>query len=192
MNRVGHPTITESKHATSALDTYFKFYQEVLEEEGELLRIYHEASEKRDAIMVDLDGTLCNLNHRLHHVKGEGKKDWGKFFRECGDDAVYEDVRSVMESEMQAGTEIVLCTGRPADYQEHTEKWLVRNEINYASLKMRPKLNYTRDDNVKAMLYRYEIKPYYNVKFVLDDRTQVVVKWRSMGLNCFQVRPGDF
>lgn len=213
MARVGHPTIngfertrfienvfddselsnqTKSKHANSALDTYFRFYQEVSDEEGELLRIQYETENKADAIIIDLDGTLCNLDHRLHYVKGEGKKNWHKFFKECIYDLVYEDVKSVMESEMLAGTNIVLCSGRPADYQVETEEWLSLNHIKYTSLKMRPKMNYTRDDNVKAMLYRYEIKPYYNVKFILDDRDQVVQKWREMGLNCFQVRPGNF
>ena len=57
---------------------------------------------------------------------------------------------------------------------------------------MRPSGNYKRDDITKAMLYRYEIKPYYDIKFVLDDRDQVVKKWREIGLSCFQVRPGDF
>jgi predicted kinase len=214
MAREGHPTINgkarkldirmkpfgseyinadhKSIDANNALNLYFSRYEEVTDEEGEVLRIQYNASSKTDAIMVDLDGTLCNLDHRLHYVKGEGKKDWGRFFKACGDDAVYEDVAKLVETEILQGTNIVLCSGRPADYQEHTEKWLARNEIVYTSLKMRPKLNYKRDDITKAMLYRYEIKPFYNIKYVLDDRQQVVDKWRSMGLSCFQVRPGDF
>lgn len=28
------------------------------------------------AIIVDLDGTLANVDHRMHHVRGEGRKNW--------------------------------------------------------------------------------------------------------------------
>jgi len=215
MDREGHPTINgilgrpvpgdeyslkhfkdtidthKSNSATSALNTFFSRYEEVTEEEGEVIRISDKFSSK-SAIMVDIDGTLANLDHRLNHVKGEGKKDWGKFFRECINDSVYEDVRGILEMEFEAGTEVVLCSGRPEDYRKETEEWLAKHNIPYTALKMRPKINYKSDDITKAMLYRYEIEPFYNVKYVLDDRDQVVIKWRELGLNCFQVRPGNF
>ncbi len=192
MERTNHPTITESKHANSALNTYFSRYEEITEEEGEVLRIQYNAPEKKTAIMVDIDGTLANLNHRLHFVR-DGKKDWGSFFRTVGEDSVYEDVKHIVELEFQAGMNIVLCSGRTEDQtRERTEKWLSRYEIPYTSLKMRPAGNYKRDDITKAMLYRYEIKPFYDIKYVLDDRDQVVKKWREIGLSCFQVRPGEF
>ena len=38
---------------------------------------------------------------------------------------------------------------------------------------------------------KFETK-FFDVKFVLDDRDQVVEMWRDMGLPCFQVAPGDF
>lgn len=205
MARENHPTIngagTNDKHlsdarkstgANLALNTYFSRYEEPTEDEGELLRIYYESEHKTDAIMVDIDGTLANLDHRLHFVK-DGNKDWGSFFRQVDNDKVYEDVKRIVDLEFEAGTSVVLCSGRPQDQSgEATEKWLARNEIHYTTLKMRPAGNYKRDDITKAMLYRYEIKPYYNVRYVLDDRQQVVDKWRSIGLSCFQVRPGDF
>lgn len=209
MERQGHPTImegsynamdhgfsmdnrTKSERANSALDTYFSRYEEVTEDEGELLRIQYEVKDKKTAIMVDIDGTLANLNHRLHYVK-DGNRDWGSFFRTVGEDTLYTDVAGLVDTEYLSGTEIVLCSGRTEDQcREATEKWLERNEIHYTSLKMRPAKNYKRDDITKAMLYRYEIKPYYSIKYVVDDRDQVVRKWRSMGLTCLQCRPGDF
>lgn len=183
----------KSKQANSALGTFFSRYEEIDESEySEVLRIYWNAPEKSDAVMIDIDGTLANLDHRLHHVKGEGKKDWGAFFRECGKDLVYPDTKRIMDLEFEAGTSVVLCSGRPSDYREQTEKWLTRNEINYMSLKMRPHNNFKQDSVTKVMLYRYEIKPFYNILYILDDRSQVVEAWRKIGLVCHQVRPGDF
>ena len=189
--RKDHPTIKDSYSANMALDTFFKLYEEVTDEEGEVVRIHYNNPVKENAIMVDIDGTLANLDHRLHFVK-DGKKDWGKFFKACKDDLVYEDVRGLIETEFEAGTEIVLCSGRPEDYRKETEEWLAKHNIPYTSLQMRPKLNYKSDDITKAMLYRYQIKPFYDVKYVVDDRNSVVNKWRAMGLSCFQIRPGDF
>lgn len=192
MKRTGHPTIKDASNANSALNTYFDKYEEIDEEEySEVLRIYWNAPTKSDAIMVDIDGTLANLDHRLHHVRN-GNKDWGRFFKECGADGVYEDVKRIVELEFQAGTSVVLCSGRPEDNREKTETWAAYYSIPYTTLKMRPAKNYKQDAITKVMLYRYEIKPFYNIRYVLDDRTQVVDAWRKIGLSCFQVRPGDF
>jgi hypothetical protein len=45
---------------------------------------------------------------------------------------------------------------------------------------------------VKKELFVDEISNIYDVKFVLDDRQQVVDMWRSLGLTCFQVAEGNF
>lgn len=193
MMRQNHPTIKDELNANNALNTYFKFYEPADENEySEVVRIHYSSPEKKTAIMCDLDGTLCNLNHRLHFVKGEGKKNWGEFFRRCGEDSIYEDVAGIINLESKNGTEIVFCSGRPEEYRTQTQMWLDSNIGIEAPLVMRPKGNYKSDNITKVMLYEYEIKPYFNVKYVLDDRDQVVLAWRKIGLNCLQVRPGDF
>lgn len=192
MGREDHPTVKNERNANDALDTYFKGYEPIDESEySEVLRIHYNAPEKKQAIMCDLDGTLCNLDHRIHHVKN-GNKDWGKFFRACGEDLVYDDVRSIVNLEHQSGTRIVFCSGRPEDYKRQTEMWLDSNIHIESDLVMRPRNNFKPDHITKRMLYEYEIKPYYQVKYVLDDRDAVVRMWRDIGLNCMQVRPGNF
>lgn len=37
-------------------------------------------------VVFDLDGTLADGDHRLHHITGE-TKDWRAFFAACGDDS---------------------------------------------------------------------------------------------------------
>jgi hypothetical protein len=34
-------------------------------------------------VVVDLDGTLADCTHRLHHVRGHGRKNWEAFFAGC-------------------------------------------------------------------------------------------------------------
>ena len=37
-------------------------------------------------IIVDIDGTLADLTHRLHHIRGDGKKNWDAFHDACPND----------------------------------------------------------------------------------------------------------
>ena len=45
-----------------------------------------------------------------------------------------------------------------------------------------------KDDEI----FENDIRPYYNIDYVLDDRNQVVEMWRSIGLTCLQVAEGNF
>jgi len=49
-----------------------------------------------------------------------------------------------------------------------------------------------KDAIIKERIFRKEIEPKYDVKFILDDRDQVVKMWRSIGLKCLQVAEGAF
>jgi hypothetical protein len=50
----------------------------------------------------------------------------------------------------------------------------------------------SRPSQPKEQLYRQHMEGKYNIKFVLDDRQQVVDMWRGLGLTVFQVDEGDF
>lgn len=45
---------------------------------------------------------------------------------------------------------------------------------------------------MKEEIYREKVLPKYNVRFVLDDRKQVVDHIRSLGFTVLQVAPGEF
>lgn len=50
-----------------------------------------------------------------------------------------------------------------------------------------------KDSIVKKELFEAHVKQHYFIKFVLDDRNQVVDLWRlDLGLTCLQVNYGDF
>ena len=52
---------------------------------------------KTKAIIVDIDGTLSDLTHRLHHVKNpEGKKHFDNFFAEAHKDTPKQNVIDVI------------------------------------------------------------------------------------------------
>ena len=88
--------------------------------------------------------------------------------------------------------EIILVSGRSDDSLKLTLEWLKEHDIPYHSILMRKGNDNRRDAVVKRELYETHIKPHFNVQFVLDDRNQVVDMWRSLGLVCLQVAPGNF
>jgi len=191
--RLNHPTITSSKHAINALNTFFSKYEYITEDEADnVLTEKYSEKVKPDAIYCDIDGTIANIDQRLHHVHGEGKKNWKGFFDDMINDLVYEDIVDILRTYKEKGTKIVLCSGRPDDYRTLTTTWLQNNNIPFDELVMRSRGDFRRDDLVKSILLDYEILPKYNIKFALDDRDQVVKMLRNKNIRTLQVNYGDF
>lgn len=144
------------------------------------------------AIIVDLDGTLCNTVHRQHHMNGP-KKDWKAFYGAIAEDDPNEWCRTIVEMHAERGYEILFVSGRPGQYREVTETWLKRvmPMVQYTLL-MRPEGDFRKDCDVKLEIYQQHIEPYYNIAFALDDRQQVVDMWRAQGITCLQCAKGDF
>ncbi len=81
-----------------------------------------------DSVIVDLDGTLADCNHRLHFIESN-KKDWQSFFNNCGEDLVIEPVRELINM-LKEKYMIIILTARPDSIREPTTKWLEDNNIN--------------------------------------------------------------
>lgn len=132
--------------------------------------------------LFDIDGTLAHKNDR-HPF------DWDK----VGEDTPFGTIIEVLQAMRNSG-EIVLVSGREGTVtcRNQTEIWLHHHGVQYAELFMRAEGDYRKDSMVKHEIFWDEIAPRWNVRGVFDDRNQVVDMWRSMGLTCLQVAPGDF
>jgi predicted kinase len=137
---------------------------------------------KPSAIICDLDGTLALF-------KGlRGPYDYSK----CAKDAVNPPVASIVRLFALNGYQIVYCSGREDSCRFQTEDFLSSNALPKGPLFMRATGDYRKDYIVKQELFDLNIRASFNVKFVLDDRDQVVQMWRRMGLTCLQVADGAF
>ena len=146
---------------------------------------------KRSAIIVDLDGTLANIDHRRHFVKSK-PKDWKGFFSRISDDTINNWCRYLIMRFGSANMTVLVITGRPAEYFKTTFNWLNDNQVRFDKLYTRKSKDYRSDYVVKREIYKEHIEPYYNVMFVIDDRDSVVKMWRELGLTCLQCANGDF
>lgn len=147
--------------------------------------------QKLNAILVDLDGTLANCDHRVHFLHRE-PKDWDGFYNGLGEDELNSWCKALMEAMEAKGYRVILVTGREEKYKAETKAWLEKHKISYHLLYMRDHDDYRSDSVIKKEIYKKEIEENYQVSFVLDDRKSVVEMWRELGLVCLQPDWGDF
>jgi predicted kinase len=134
------------------------------------------------AVMVDVDGTVA-----LHGTRSP--YDETQVHLDRPNRAAIEAVRAMHI----AGHTIVYCSGRTSGCRDATEKWLADHVgVPHAGLFMRTAGDMRKDYVVKREMFDLDIRDQYDVLFVLDDRQQVVDGWRAIGLNVFQVAPGQF
>lgn len=147
---------------------------------------------KQKAIIVDLDGTLANIDHRLHFVKGD-KKDFDKFYEAIPNDSVNKWCRKIIYR-FDNDYKIIYVTGRmdSGSVMVPTVDWLTRNGVYYGNLFMRKNGDHRPDSTIKKEIYEKYIKDKYDVLFCIDDRARVVNMWRELGLVCLQCAKGDF
>lgn len=144
-----------------------------------------------EAIIIDLDGTLCDVEHRRHFVL-EKPKNWIKFYAGLVNDTVNKPVAALYHMAKRSKYHVIFVSGRPAQYRKETEIWLKKHGFDFTLLLMRS-FNDKRDDTiVKEEIYDKYIAPYFKVVFTVDDRDRVVKMWRDKGIPCFQVAYGDF
>jgi hypothetical protein len=153
---------------------------------------------KKPALLVDLDGTLCDIDHRLHLIhKSEDrpKKDWATFFRNMHMDAPHLWCVEIIRR-FATDHAIIFCTGRAAEYENPTRDWIDAHlpwlKDRYLLL-MRADKDFRVDTEVKRDLYMEIVRPGYDVLFALDDRARIAKMWRDeCGLRCLHVEEGMY
>ena len=145
----------------------------------------------RRCYIFDIDGTLADLSHRLHHIKGE-TKDWRAFFRAVGQDTPIEHICHLARDLASAGCVIVYVSGRSDECRAATEDWIRMYGLPDGRVFMRAEGDHRPDDLVKAELLAELIEAGFAPVMAFDDRNRVVEQWRSNGVPCAQVAPGDF
>lgn len=143
------------------------------------------------AILVDIDGTLANVDHRVHYVQSKNK-NWKAFSEEMVNDKINPWCETLIKAMAAKDYKILFITGRGESYRDHTVEWLKKHKVEYDDLFMRAASDHREDSEIKLELYKKNIEPKYNALFVIEDRASVVKMWRENGLVCLQCDVGDF
>lgn len=140
-------------------------------------------------IIVDLDGTLANSEHRRPY--GDSSK--------IHLDTPYDHVLKIVRAFCFA--DVFFVTGRGSEMAEFqpTADWLrsigLGADVPRRHLLTRPYSDNRPDDVVKLELYTTRIAGRYNPILVLDDRPRVIRMWNRLGLPVLAANPylkGEF
>ncbi len=148
-------------------------------------------------ILMDIDGTLANAEHRVHLIPRDGTPPeqvgpaWQAFFDLSHADTVNDEIKA-LNNAMAAVTTVFMVTGRPETDRENTRRWLAQNGIHYARLFMRPAGDRRPDTIVKAEVLARIRALGYEILFAVEDRASVTKMWRENGVRCLQVCEGDY
>ena len=146
---------------------------------------------KLNIFVFDLDGTIADARHRLHHIQANNK-NWDAFHQACVDDTPIKTTITIMAALFCAGYSIYIITGRSKSVEKETLEWLKKHKVPFHLLTMRPEGDHRPDDTLKPILaFSISATP-ENVQVVFEDRSRMVSKWRSLGYICYQVAEGDF
>jgi hypothetical protein len=142
--------------------------------------------------IFDIDGTLADLTHRLHFVRGNGKPDWRAFFAAVSADEPIRHILELARDLAVSGKPIVYVSGRSDECREDTEGWLTVNNAPKGPVYMRKQGDHRPDNIIKIELLEQVRYAGYEPAMVFDDRDQVVKAWREKGIPCAQVSEGFF
>lgn len=144
------------------------------------VRPYVEPAEGDPCIICDLDGTLSLFEGKGHR----GPYDAAK----CDQDDCNETIRQVLEVYYRfMNYKIVYLSGREEIFRPQTETFLRKFHCPPGELFMRGKGDPRKDWIVKSELFDAHVRDRYKVKWVFDDRPQVLRMWQKMGLTTFAV-----
>ena len=167
----------------------------------------------KNTVIFDLDGTLANIDSRRDiSMKPNGKLDWDIFAAPNSILALDKPNAPVIKMAQMFkadGFKIVIFSGRNDRGFDATVQWLNDFKVPFDLLVMRPDkfkdkswpiangnpatpdMRFMPDEILKKVMLDTFVD-INDVFLVVDDRDKVVKMWRDLGLNTFQVAPGDF
>jgi hypothetical protein len=144
------------------------------------------AESPRLVAVIDIDGVLADVRHRLHHI-ATMPKDWSAFFAAAPDDPVLTEGFDVA-GRLGEVYEIVYLSGRPEECRRDTESWLTRHDLPPGSVVLR-----AQGDRRPARLTKVEalkrIAETSEVVVLVDDDPEVCRAAMEAG---YDVLPADW
>lgn len=171
------------------------------------------------AYIFDLDGTLFDIEHRLHFIVppklGPGfeadqplpdeqiegpvvfQPDWPAFYRACVDDLPIKPICEIVKAlaAVRGGAKILFLTGRSDEVREQTASQIVLHlgvRSDPKRLYMRKVGDHRSDEIVKSELLDEAMANGFEPIMIFEDRARVVKMWRARGIFCAQVADGEF
>jgi uncharacterized HAD superfamily protein len=132
----------------------------------------------RPLAIVDIDGVVADVRHRVHYVE-QRPKDWKRFFAAAVRDEPHAEGLAVVDR-LREDHDIVFLTGRPEHLRADTVAWLDGHGLPTDQLVMRPEGDRGPSARFKVRALRHLAKG-RSVAVVVDDDDAVVEAMRAAG-----------
>lgn len=151
----------------------------VMDIDVETIKPKQQHSNKWNAIIVDVDGTLA--------IKGDRSPyDWNRVHEDKPNERIIDIVIS-----LSLKYDIIICTGRDEVAEEQTIEWLDDYNIPYKDIYIRKDGDSRPDFIVKGEMWKL-IEKNNNIVAMIDDRRQVIDHARSLGYTVLDVASNHF
>lgn len=143
---------------------------------------------KTNAIIVDIDWTVADHSHRLHHIIGK-VKDWPRYNALAWDDTPILPVIELLNALRTAWQQYEVCfiTWRTEEIRQVTEEWIAKHcpYIWSRTLYMRETWDHREDTVIKKEIYDNKVSQNYLVQYIFEDRPRVCKMRRDLWLYVF-------
>lgn len=138
---------------------------------------------QRPVAVFDVDGTVADVRHRLHHV-ARRPKNWGRFFAAADRDPPLPP-GVALAREYAREHRLVWLTGRPESLRAVTREWLERHGLPVGELVMRPVYDHRPAREFKAeqvgRLAAGAAVAGATISVIVDDDPAVVARLDELG-----------
>jgi hypothetical protein len=134
--------------------------------------------EKRPLAIIDIDGVVADVRHRVHYVE-QKPKDWDRFFAAAIHDAPHPEGLAVVAT-LATECDVIFLTGRPEHLRADTQSWLDANGLDGHRLVMRPEGD--RGPSARFKVRRLQqLARGTTVAMVVDDDAKVIAAMKDAG-----------
>lgn len=140
----------------------------------------------RDAVIFDLDGTLCDTTGIVHLIEGDDK-DFAAFHAASADCPANDDVVEAARAQAGQGRAVIVVTSREFVWRDVSLDWLVAHDVPYDALHMRIVGDYRKDVVVKKEILQQIADDGFSVLEAWDDQPAVLDLWRENGITVHAV-----
>lgn len=134
----------------------------------------------QDAVIFDVDGTLCNVKSIRHLVTGK-KPDFDAFHKASASCPPHNHVVRAAHRVKDRGDAVLIVTARMTTYRNITAFWLAMNHAPSDALYMRAEGDFRKDYVVKKEILE-KIRSRYNPVHAWDDNPAVLKLWQEEGI----------
>lgn len=142
----------------------------------------------RDAVIFDMDGTLCDTTGILHFIEGDDR-DFAAFHAASAACPPNAAVVDAARQQHELGRAVLVVTSREFIWRDLTLDWLVEHEVPYDALYMRIVGDYRKDVVIKAEILKQINADGFTVLGAWDDKSGVIDLWRDNGIETHVVDP---